>query len=150
MEFITQGISALFVASLFFGVLLGIISIFFLAVVGLIRGIKERSSLKFITSIVIFTVVYVGINTLVPKINTESTQSETQNIENIEFIRDWVFNGEDVAIEPAHTQGMFDEYNVYNVVTTDNVIYVLTLYKDEAFGLNRYKLEHFNEDTRNQ
>ena len=150
MEFITEAISALFVASLFFGVLLGIISIFFLAVVGLIRGIKERSSLKFITSIVIFTVVYVGINTLVPKINTESTQSETQNIENIEFIRDWVFNGEDVVIEPAHTQGMFDEYNVYNVITTDNVIYVLTLYKDEAFGLNRYKLEYFNEDTRNQ
>lgn len=149
MDLITQSITAIFVATVFFGIVTGIIAILVLSMVGFLKGIHDKSFFKTTTFILIFTVTYIGITTLAPKIKTDSTQSEVQKVEKENYIRDWIFEGESIAIEPADKYRLTKDESVYFVMTEeDNLIYVVTLYGEDAFGLSKYKLEHFNDDVR--
>src|SRR5690625_4784924 len=113
MELITQIITAIFVILVFFGVIVGIFTIGLIAIIGMFKGLHNKNTLTVVTSVVVIIVMYVGITALMPKISNESTQVEVTNAANEEYIHEWIFPDENVAIEQVPGTDIQSEGNKY-------------------------------------
>lgn len=149
MEVVTQFITAIFVVLIFFGVIVGIGVISAISIIGIFRGIHNRNLFTLLTSVVVLIIIYVGVNTIAPKIQKDNAQQEVNKIEKENYIREWIFEDKSIAIEPAQEADISDDSNQYYVIEeSSGIVYVVTIYPDSAFGLYKYKLEYFNDDIR--
>lgn len=150
MDLLTEILTVLFIAFVFYGVIIGLISIAGISIWGLLKGVHTRNALIITTSIAVLTILYVGINSIGPRIMKESTQVEVDSASKELYISERLFPDNNVAIERVGSNSAASEdISEYYVITEgDETIYIVTLYPEEAFGLMKYKIEYFNYDER--
>lgn len=150
MDLLTQIITVLFIALIFYGVITGLVSIPGISVWGLFKGLHNKNTLTISTSIIVLIVIFVGVNSIAPRIRNESVQVEVDKASKETYIHEVVFPDDNVAIERIPKESIRGVTNdAYYVITeSDNMVYVVTLYPEEAFGLMRYEVEYFNHDER--
>lgn len=149
MDFITTLIVALFAAIIFYGILFGVLIVGVLSIVGMIKGLHERKPIDFIIFTLVFTFLYVGVTTIVDKVQTDGIQVEITSREKEDFIHNWLFKDDSIALEEYDEPLRNEKYHRYYVMTEhDRVIYEVDVYNEKAFGLFRYSLEPYNKDYR--
>lgn len=140
-------INALFFAVLFFAVAYGIIMVGLISLYGIFRSFHIKNYRDMAVHFCVFTFIYTGTSSVLDSITENGVQSEIGITEQEEYITQWLFPDDRIAIERADNSS--SEGNVFYVLLERNAhVYEVEVFEEVAFGLFRYDLKSYSQDER--
>lgn len=148
MDDLIKDLPGLLTVIVLFCIVIGFAGIVGVTIWGLVKGLHDRNIPAVITLMIVLGVFQIGGSGIKDRFLQDSTQVEINVAEKEAYIYKWVFPDERIGIELVEKRTPENSTRFHVITEADNQVYVVDVYEDKAFGLNRYEVVPFHTDSR--